>query len=147
MSSHRTGDFGEQKVKEKCACPRCKRAKTFEFLRKNFKCADIICNFCGYIAQIKTTKVTDLDVLPNTITGSGWKVFKDRLDSGIYFPLFLVLSKSARRYAIYYLPSDLQNADMFKKRNELSITAKRPGWIGFTYKLTVEIRTRFVRLV
>ena len=30
-----------------CSCPRCKRSDTLVRLPPNFKCADIICDFCG----------------------------------------------------------------------------------------------------
>ncbi len=53
------------------------------------------------------------------------------MQSGIYFPLFLVLVTAARSYTIFYLSADLQNPAMFKVRKPLSPTAQRAGWIGF----------------
>jgi hypothetical protein len=57
------------------------------------------------------------------------------MDSGIFFPLFLVLFDSPRRYAIHYLSADLQSTAMFVMRKPLSPKARRPGWQGFKYDL------------
>jgi transcription elongation factor Elf1 len=54
------GDFGEELIKKKFDCPKCKRTKTLKKLPPNFKCADIICDFCGYLAQVKTKTVKAL---------------------------------------------------------------------------------------
>jgi hypothetical protein len=45
------GALGEQQVVRHCACPRCKRERTLKTLPPNFKCADVICDFCGYLGQ------------------------------------------------------------------------------------------------
>ena len=111
-----------------------------------FKCADIICDFCGYLAQVKTTTVSTIDDLPNTVLGAAWGPQKERMDSGIYFPLFLVLVVSGLKcYSIFYLPADLQQPEMFKARKPLSATAKRTGWQGFVYDLTA-VQKHLVRL-
>lgn len=140
------GEYGEQLVVQHCRCPSCKRFRTLKRLPTNFKCADVICDFCGYLAQVKTKTVSDISVIPQTILGAAWKPQKERMDSGIYFPLFLVLStRNQGEYAIYYLPSDLQNQDIFKARKPLSDSARRSGWQGFTYQLS-SVESSFVRL-
>jgi hypothetical protein len=48
------GTFGEERVTRDCSCPKCKRSKTVVRLPQNFKCADVICDFCGYLAQVKS---------------------------------------------------------------------------------------------
>lgn len=45
------GELGERYVIGNSLCPRCKRARTLKLLPTNFKCADVICDFCGYLAQ------------------------------------------------------------------------------------------------
>ena len=40
------GDWGENLIRKKFNCPGCKREKTLRKLPPNFKCADIICDFC-----------------------------------------------------------------------------------------------------
>jgi hypothetical protein len=142
-----TGAFGEERVVKDCACPRCKRRKTLVRLPSNFKCADVVCDFCGYLGQVKTTKTSTLGLVPNQITGAAWGPQRERMAAGIYFPLFLVLvHKETNEYFIYYLPSDLQNPEMFLERPPLSATAKRTGWQGFNYDLR-GVKSRFVQLV
>ena len=71
-----------------------------------------------------------MDELPSKILGGAWKPQKERMDSGIYFPLFIVL-KNDKKFSIFYLSADLQEEKMFLKRNKLSKDAKRAGWQGF----------------
>ena len=130
-----------------CDCPRCKRSKTLKRLPPNFRCADLICDFCGYLAQVKATRVDDVTRKPNSILGAAWGPQKERMDSGIYFPLFIVaVAKVGKARAIYYLSADLQNETIFEPRNPLSSTAKRAGWQGFTYRLN-HVADRLVRLL
>jgi len=126
------GEWGEKLVAKKYRCPRCKRAFTLKRLPANFKCADLICDFCGYLAQVKSVTVADVSVLPKKILGAAWKPQHERMKAGIYFPLFIVL-RSRSRAAVYYLPTDFQLPKMFKKRKPLSHSAKRAGWQGFVY--------------
>jgi Dam-replacing family len=128
------GRFGETIVARECACPKCKRPRTFKRLPTNFKCADLICDFCGYLAQVKAATVRNHEIMPATVLGAAWGPQKERMASAIYFPLFLVLV-AGRKHAIYYLPADLQNPGMFKPRKPLSENARRAGWRGFVYDL------------
>jgi hypothetical protein len=130
------GDFGEELIKKKFDCPKCKRTKTLKKLPPNFKCADIICDFCGYLAQVKTKTVTDIDKFPSKILGAAWQPQKDRMDAGIYFPLFVVL-KNKNKHSVFYLSSDLQTEAMFIKRKPLSSSAKRAGWQGYYFDGTL----------
>ena len=139
------GNFGEERVVRDCLCPRCKRSKTLVRLPPNFKCADLICDFCGYLAQVKTASARDIAIVPKTLLGAAWGPQKERMDAAIYFPLFLVLVGPAKSYAIYYLSADVQNAAMFRPRSPLSATARRAGWQGFVYDLE-QVRAHFVRL-
>lgn len=140
------GELGEKLVAATCDCPQCKRVRTLKRLPPNFRCADLICDFCGYLAQVKATRVDDVDRKPDTILGAAWAPQKERMDSGIYFPLFVVaVAKSGKTYAIYYLSADLQNASIFEARNPLSATARRAGWQGFLYRLT-HVADRLVRI-
>jgi len=140
------GEIGELLVIKNCNCPKCKKANTLKRLRQNFKCADIICDFCGYLAQVKSHKTNDIDDLPLKILGAAWGVQKERLDSCIYMPLFIVLYKSKTEFGVYYLSADLQSPDLFVPRNPLKETAKRPGWQGFIYDLSKLQGNPIVRL-
>ena len=100
------GEWGEIQVTKKCSCPKCKKTKTLKKLPPNFKCVDIICDFCGFLAQVKSKTVNDIEKIPKKILGAAWKPQKERMDAGIYFPLYIVL-KNGQKSSIYYLPVDL----------------------------------------
>lgn len=138
------GDFGEAVVAKMCSCPKCKRPKTLKRLPSNFKCADLICDFCGYLAQVKAATVRDRDILPPAVLGAAWGPQTERMEAAIYFPLFLVLV-SGKHYSIFYLSADLQKREMFKARKPLSEKARRAGWQGFVYDLE-PVRDSFVRI-
>ena len=141
------GERGERLVVKECACPRCKRPRTLRQRRANFKCADIICDFCGFLGQVKASRQTGIDSVPAKVLGAAWGPMKERLDAGLYFPLFLVLvPKEGKGYSIWYLSADLQEPEMFEPRNPLGHGAKRAGWQGFNYNLK-GVRERFTRLV
>lgn len=141
------GEFGERLVAKTCACPKCKRSRTLHRLPPGFKCADVICDFCGFLAQVKTCTVVDVERAPDTIMGAAWGPQKQRMDAGIYFPLYIVtLSKDGKSQAIYYLSADLQEPGIFQERPPLKPTARRAGWIGFNYRLA-HIRDRLVRIL
>jgi Dam-replacing family len=110
----------------------------------NFKCADVICDFCGFLAQVKSIASTDLTKIPPTVLGAAWSVQKARMDAGIYFPLFLVLMRG-HESAIYYLSADVQKPEMFKPRKLLGANARRAGWQGFLYLLK-DVKAAFVRV-
>jgi hypothetical protein len=140
------GDYGEVVV-SRLRCPRCKREEhTLRRLRENFRCADIICDFCGYLAQVKATARADGESLPATLMGAAWDPQNERMAAGIYFPLFIVVVKPDRSaHAIYYLPADLQRTEMFQKRKPLKATAQRAGWVGYTIRLDLPEGHRPVR--
>lgn len=138
------GRFGEICVVRECACPKCKRSRTLKRLPKNFKCADVICDFCGYLGQVKAITVNNIEEIPTAVLGAAWGPQKERMAAAIYFPLFLVLV-SGRRHSIFYLFSDLQTVEMFRSRTPLSERAQRAGWQGFIYDLG-SVRKNFVRL-
>jgi hypothetical protein len=141
------GNRGERLVARLCSCPRCKRLGTLRQLRANFKCADIICDFCGFLAQVKTSTRSDVESLPNTVLGAAWGPMRERLDAGLYFPLFLVLvAPNGRDRSIWYLSADHQEEKMFVPRKPLSSGAKRAGWQGFKYEIDEEMKSRFTRI-
>jgi hypothetical protein len=119
------GDRGEVCVVKLCSCARCKRGGTLRRLPRNFKCADVICDFCGFLAQVKTATASNIDDIPSRVLGAAWGPQKERMDAGIYFPLFLVLIGPRQQTAIHYLSADVQQPVMFKPRRPLSKTARR----------------------
>jgi len=129
------GTRGENLVVKLCGCPRCKRSKTLRRLPTNFRCADVICDFCGYLAQVKTVTHSKPLEPPRFVLGAAWATQRERMQAGIYFPLFLVLVASDKLFSIYYLSADLQRPEMFIARKPLSAAARRAGWQGFMYDL------------
>ena len=105
----------------------------------------MICDFCGYLAQVKTARVGNIEIVPKAVLGAAWGPQKERMEAAIYFPLFLVLVGNAKKYSIFYLSADLQKALMFRPRTPLSANARRAGWQGFVYDLE-PVRASFVRL-
>jgi len=141
------GELGEQLVVRHCACPKCKRARTLRTLPPNFKCADVICDFCGYLGQVKAKTYDDGVTPPAVLPGAAWAPQRERMDAGIYFPLFLVLvSPTAGVFSIHYLSADLQGRKMFVEREPLRPGSKKEGWTGFRYNLA-SVADRLVRLV
>jgi len=131
------GDLGEKLVAKRIDCPGCKNTgKSLRTLPTNFKCADVICDFCGYLAQIKTTTVKDNTKLPKRVLGAAWGPQLERMNAGIFFPLFIVLVEAeSRKKSVWYLPKDFQTREMFEPRKPLSATAKRAGWQGYNINL------------
>jgi hypothetical protein len=126
------GEKGEKLVVKHCICFRCKRKRTLRRLPPNFKCADNICDFCGYLAQVKTVTARNVDAAPKTIRGAAWNVIHERMQAGIYFPLFIV-QINGRQKSIFYLPTDLQNEDMYVPRNPSTIKGRKNPWQGVVY--------------
>ena len=114
-AKQRLGQFGELAVAKNCSCPKCKRPRTLRRLPANFKCADVICDFCGYLAQVKSITVKDVNQVPDMVIGAAWAPQESRMQAGIFFPLFLVLVSGAQS-AIYYLSADLQVPQMCHSR-------------------------------
>jgi Dam-replacing family len=132
------GGSGERLVAQYVRCPGCKPSvKTFKILPPNFKCADLICDFCGYLAQVKSKRVKGPlpDRCPDLIPGAAWGPQRDRMDAGVYFSLYVVLVNDSGQATIYFLPRDLQTREMFVERKPLSPNARRAGWQGFTIRM------------
>ena len=113
-------------------------------IAEQFQCADLICDFCWYLAQVRASTVRDHELIPASILGAAWGPQKDRMAAAIYFPLFLILV-SGNKHAIYYLAADLQKPETFKPRKPLPQEARRAGWRGFVYNLK-GFSESFVRL-
>lgn len=134
------GDFGEELVRKTMRCPKCKRKNTYRRLPENFKCADIICDFCGFVAQVKTARRRDPEIIGSMYLGGAWSPQKARMDAGIYTTLYFVNvpqddEPSAARCFIFFLPAEAQEPEMFVPREPLGPHARRAGWQGFKIEL------------
>jgi type II restriction enzyme len=132
------GRKGEIAVRDHVPCPRCRRSRHLVPLTVNFQCADLICKFCGFLAQVKATKSGD-GSLPMRILGAAWRPQHEQIRAGIFQPLFIaVFDTRDRLTSIHYVPAHiLQSAPaVFEPREPLSANAKRAGWRGFNYNLS-----------
>lgn len=132
------GDKGEAAVCKHIDCPRCNRPRHLAKLPTNFQCADLICKFCGYLAQVKTVTLKG-DDLPTRVLGAAWKPQHEQIMADIYHGLYIVgYSNSGKLVRIDYIPEHVLRTtpEVFEPRKPLSSTAKRAGWRGFIYNLT-----------
>ena len=53
------GERGEKAVAQHIPCPRCNKRRHLTRLPNNFQCADVICRFCGYLAQVKAVTMSE----------------------------------------------------------------------------------------
>lgn len=141
-SKKEIGDSAEKFVCSNItSCPRCKRGK-LRRLPPNFPCADIICCFCGYLAQVKAHTVTDWEnVSLVKLPGATWEVQKERVQAGIYFPIYVVLYLKDRPVEILYLSVDHQVPRMFRPRRKPQHGAQR-----FDYRFDWETKRFFVQV-
>ncbi len=129
------GERGEKAVLKHADCPRCNRARHFKRLPQNFDCADVICKFCGFLAQVKTARLAEgSQDFPPKIPGAGWKPLHERMIAGIYHGLYVVGFKQNGKtlVRIDFVPPHVLQATpaVFEPRKPLSPTARRAGWTG-----------------
>jgi hypothetical protein len=131
------GKRGEAAVCQHAACPRCGRGKQFRALPTNFECVDVICKFCGFLAQVKATSGGSVDAPPTSVLGGAWGPQHERVIAGIFHPLYVVTFTGRALARIDYVPSHMLSAHpaTFKPRAKLSESARRAGWQGFVYDL------------
>lgn len=131
------GKRGEAAVHDHVACPRCRRVYHLTPLPVNLQCADMICKFCGFLAQVKAVTVRGPD-LPERVLGAAWGPQHEQIMAGIYHSMFVArYDATARLLSIDYVPAHILAAtpSVFEPRPRLSATARRSGWQGFYYNL------------
>jgi len=133
------GEKGEIAVARLLACPRCNKPKHLTRLPPNFQCADVICKFCGFLAQVKATKLKGNETeLPETILGAAWEPQHEQIIAGIYHGLYIVCYDSLDKLLrIDFIPAHILQVtpEVFQPRKPLSETARRAGWQGFMIRL------------
>jgi type II restriction enzyme len=132
------GQRGEKAVCSHIVCPQCGRSKQLRTLPPNFECVDVICKFCGFLAQVKATSVAGtFDALPSSVLGGAWGPQHQRIIAGIFHPLYVATFTGLVLRRIDYVPAHMLSAypSVFKPRKKLSTSAKRSGWQGFSYDL------------
>jgi hypothetical protein len=132
------GRKGEEAVRTSVACPRCRRNKTLTPLPTNFQCADLICKFCGFLAQVKAVTL-DGDALPDRVLGAAWGPQHEQILAGIFQALFIAgFARAGNLVRIDCVPAHILQAtpSVFEPRRPLGETARRAGWQGFMYNLS-----------
>lgn len=135
------GNRGEKAVCKHATCPRCNRLRQFRQLPPNFECADIICKFCGFLGQVKATRLADdSDTFPARIMSAAWGPQHQRILAGVYNGLYLVgFRKDGRRLTrIDYVPPHILESvpEVFEPRRPLGPKAKRAGWQGYMLNIS-----------
>lgn len=141
MTKHQTlGDRGEDAVCKLVSCPQCGREKHLRKLPKNFQCADVICRFCGFLAQVKSTTLdAGTSDRPSRLLGAAWGPQNEQIVAGIFHGLFVAgFAEGKKLVFIDYVPGHVlqSNLEVFRPRNPLKKTARRAGWQGFYYELS-----------
>jgi hypothetical protein len=138
---HQTlGVRGERAVSQRVPCPQCNRLRHLARLPPNFQCADLICKFCGFLAQVKAVTLPEgTSEFPPRILGAAWGPQQAQMIAGIFHGLFLVgFWANGKLVRIDYVPAHVLQASLqvFEPRNPLRASARRAGWQGFYYNLT-----------
>jgi type II restriction enzyme len=126
-------------VSEHVACPRCNKRRHLSRLPTNFQCADVICKFCGFLAQVKAVTLPEgSSDRPSRLLGGAWRPQHEQIIAGIYHGLYGVgFAPSGTLVWIDYVPAHILQAtpSVFEPRRPLSSTARRAGWQGFVFNL------------
>src|SRR5207248_9053116 len=134
------GARGEAAVSQHVACPRCGRKRHLTRLPRNFQCADIICKFCGYLAQVKAVTLSaGSEELPRRVPGAAWGPQQEQMLAGIFHGLYFVgFAPAGKLLRIDYGPGHVLQAspEVFEPRKPLGPKAKRAGRTGITSNLT-----------
>ena len=121
------GDFGENLIIKKFNCPKCKRLKSLKKLPPNFKCADIICDFCGYLAQVKTKTVSDIEKFPSQILGAAWPS-KRKNGCGNIFPFICNIKERKKVFSILFIIRSTNRRNVYKKKT--FIKKRKTCWMA-----------------
>jgi hypothetical protein len=134
------GRLGERAVSQHVSCPRCSGPRHLSPLPVNFQCADLICKFCGYLAQVKAISLpAESTDRPRWVLGAAWGPQQAQLIAGIFHGLYLVGYSPARTLVrIDYVP-----ATYYKRAQKSTYRERRcparpsaPGGRGSSTTLT-----------
>jgi type II restriction enzyme len=118
-------------IRKFIACQECGRGPLVA-LPPNYPTVDIICQFCSNTAQVKTFRTkSEANRLPRNIVSAAWKPQKERMDAGIFQPLYIVSFYDSRPLRAYYLSSKIQKKyqkELFIKRKPLPSYNVRAGF-------------------
>ena len=101
----------------------------------------MICKFCGFLSQVKATRLLDgANEFPTRIPSAAWGPQHDRIMAGIFHGLYLVgfRQDGKRLVRIDFVPPHVLAAtpELFEPRKPLKPTARRAGWTGYAINLS-----------
>lgn len=118
--------LSEAWVKDNGYCPNCSKQPLTEFTN-NQPVADFYCSNCDEQYELKSKKAT----LSNVINDGAYDTMIERINSDnnpSFF--FLTYSKECTVNNFLIIPKHFFKPDIIIKRQPLSATAKRAGWVG-----------------
>ena len=124
----------EKWVKENSFCPNCGNDSLFEF-ENNRPVADFYCNNCNEEYELKSKKGSKVG---KKITDGAYSSMIERIAS-TNNPNFFFLNYTESGWSVnnfLVIPKYFFVPDIIEKRNPLSPTARRAGWIGCNIDLT-----------
>ena len=101
-----TGRIGEEAVVRFVKCPRCNEKKLTRLVERGFPCVDVICKFCGFLAQVKST-IGEVGERPTRALGANWEPQKKQILADIFHALYVVSVENGKANRIWYVPEHM----------------------------------------
>ena len=118
--------MSERWLTQNLFCPCCGNAH-IEKMRNNSPVADVHCEHCGEIFELKSKK----NLIGAKITDGAYRTMIERITSNINPQLFIMQYSSALCVTeLTLVPKFFFTPDIIEKRKPLSNTARRAGWVG-----------------
>jgi type II restriction enzyme len=133
----------EHWVKENSYCPCCGNLPLYEY-ENNRPVADFYCKYCTEEFELKSKN----GKLSNTINDGAYSTMIERINSNKnpnFF--FLTYSKNWTVENFLIIPKQFFTTSIIIKRKELSVNAKRAGWIGCNIDISSVVEAGKVFLV
>lgn len=126
-SSQKIRVLTEGWVKSEVYCPSCGNSHLEQY-SNNKPVADFLCENCGEDFELKSKS----DNLGNKIVDGAYRTMLNRL-ADVHNPNFFLLNYDLSSYQVFnflVIPKHFFIPEVIEKRNPLSATARRAGWIG-----------------
>lgn len=130
--SQRAGKVTEAWGAENFYCPHCSSPK-LDWLKPNTKASDYRCPVCGYWYQLKSKKTQ----LGNTMADGAYRAMMEAIQND-QTPNFFYMQYDPETWNvknILLIPHFAISPSAVMKRNPLSISARRAGWVGCNISL------------
>jgi len=125
--SQRARVLTETWLKNEMYCPAC-GCDYLSKIRNNAKMADFFCSNCGEIYELKSTA----HKIGKNIMDGAYSAALERINSNTNPNLFVLRYFNNLVDNLTFVPKYFFTPDILKKRNPLSSTARRAGYVGCT---------------